>query len=50
MSYSIAIVLFVLWMAGLVAGFMIYGLIHAFLLLAIILAMISLMSEIKPSV
>ena len=50
MLYSIAIVLFVLWMAGLVAGLAFHGLIHTLLVVAFILVVINLMSDRKPVV
>jgi hypothetical protein len=50
MLYSIAIVLFVLWMAGLAAGLAFHGLIHTLLVLAIILTLSNLRSDRKPVV
>jgi hypothetical protein len=45
-----AMMLFILWMLGLAAGFTMHGFIHAFLVVAIILTIINLMSDRKPAV
>lgn len=50
MLYSFAIVLFVLWVAGLVTGLTMHGFIHTFIVVAIIMALIKLMSDRKPAV
>jgi hypothetical protein len=46
----IAIVLFTLWMAGLMAGFTLHGFIHTLLVVAFIMLLIDLISDRKPVV
>jgi hypothetical protein len=50
MLHWIALMLFVLWMLGLAAGFTMHGFIYAFLVLAIILTVINFMSDRRPAV
>jgi hypothetical protein len=46
----IAIVLFALWMVGLMAGFMMHGFIHAFVVVAVIMVLVNLISDRKSVV
>jgi hypothetical protein len=44
MLYTIAIVLLVLWLLGLVSGYAMGGLIHALLVIAIVMVLVNLIS------
>jgi hypothetical protein len=44
MLYTIAVVLIVLWLLGLVSGYAMGGLIHALLLIAIVMVLLNLIS------
>ena len=50
MLYTIAVVLVVLWLLGMVTSYMIGGFIHLLLVLAIIMVLINLFSGRKRSV
>ena len=42
MLYTIAVVLLILWLLGLVSGYAIGGLIHLFLVVAVVMVLLSL--------
>jgi hypothetical protein len=44
MLYTIAVVLIVLWLLGLVSGYAMGGLIHALLVIAIVMVLVNLIS------
>lgn len=48
MLYTIAIVLILLWLLGLVSAYTINGFIHVFLMIAVILILVSIISGKKP--
>jgi hypothetical protein len=48
MLYTIAVVLLVLWLLGLVSGYALGGFIHILLVLAIVMVLINLFSGRKP--
>jgi hypothetical protein len=48
MLYTIAIVLIVLWLLGLVSGYAIGGFIHILLAIAIIMILVNLLSGRRP--
>ena len=48
MLYTIAIVLIILWLLGLVSSYTISGLIHVLLVIAIILILVRIISGRKP--
>ena len=50
MLYTIAIVLIVLWLLGLVSGYAIGGFIHVLLAIAIIMILVNLISGRRPVV
>ena len=48
MLYTIAMVLLVLWLLGVVSGVAIHGLIHVLLVIAIVMILLRLISGRKP--
>jgi hypothetical protein len=48
MLYTIALVLIVLWLLGLVSGYAIGGFIHILLVIAVILILVNLISGRRP--
>ena len=48
MLYTIAVVLIVLWLLGLVSGYAIGGFIHILLVVAVIMILVNLISGRKP--
>jgi len=48
MLYTIAVVLLILWLLGLVSGVMMGGFIHALLVIAIIMVLLRVISGRKP--
>jgi uncharacterized membrane protein YtjA (UPF0391 family) len=49
MLYTIAVVLLVLWLLGLVSGYALGGFIHILLAVAIVMVLVSLISGRKPA-
>ena len=49
MLYTIAVVLLVLWLLGLVSGYALGGFIHLLLAVAIVMVLVSLISGRKPA-
>jgi uncharacterized membrane protein len=49
MLYTIAVVLLVLWLLGLVSGYALGGFIHVLLAVAIVMVLVSLISGRKPA-
>ena len=49
MLYTIAVVLLVLWLLGLVCGYALGGFIHILLAVAIVMVLVSLISGRKPA-
>jgi hypothetical protein len=49
MLYTIAVVLLVLWLLGLVSGYALGGFIHILLAVAIVMVLFSLLSGRKPA-
>ena len=48
MLYTIAVVLLVLWLLGLVSGYALGGFIHILLVIAIVMVLVNLISGRKP--
>jgi len=48
MLYTIAVVLLVLWLLGLVGGYVLGGFIHILLVIAIVMVLVNLISGRKP--
>jgi hypothetical protein len=48
MLYTIAVVLIVLWLLGLVSGYAIGGFIHILLVIAVVMILVNLISGRKP--
>jgi hypothetical protein len=49
MLYTIAVVLLVLWLLGLISGYALGGFIHLLLAVAIVMVLVSLISGRKPA-
>ena len=49
MLYTIAVVLLILWLLGLVSGYVLGGFIHILLAVAIVMVLFSLLSGRKPA-
>ena len=49
MLYTIAVVLLVLWLLGLISGYALGGFIHILLAVAIVMVLVSLISGRKPA-
>lgn len=50
MLYTLAVILLVLWVLGLVSSYTIGGFIHILLVVAVVMVLVSLISGRKPSV
>ncbi len=48
MLYTIALVLIILWLLGLVSGYVIGGFIHVLLVIAVIMILVNLISGRRP--
>jgi len=50
MLYTIAVILLVLWLLGLVTSYSMGGFIHILLVVAIVMVLVNLITGLKPSV